>query len=72
MTCIRIPGGVVCVSPFFRLPLADGRRIFMGWHSYCGPTFYRDRDEQREIIEWWNDPLICAALEWFIGRGHRA
>lgn len=72
MTCIRILGGIVCLSPFYRLPLADGRRIFMDWHNYCGPIFYRDRDARREVAEWWNDPLICEALDWFTGRGNRA
>jgi len=72
MTCIRTLGGIVCISPFFRLPLADGRHVFMDWHSYCGPTFYRDRNSLRVIEDWYEDPLICAALDWFVKRGERA
>lgn len=72
MTCIKIEHGYVCVSPFFRLPLADGTRVFMSWHNYLGPMFFRDRDERREIEDWYDNPLICDALEWFTGRGCRA
>lgn len=63
MTCVRIPGGIVCLSPFFRLRLTDGS---------CGPTFFRDRAARRMIDEWWDNPAICAALDWFIQRGKRA
>ncbi len=48
MTCIRIHGGIMCVSPSFRLPLADGTRVYMAWNHYCGPIFYRDRAEAAE------------------------
>lgn len=72
MTCIRFPGGIMCVSPFYRLPLSDGRRVFMDWHNFCGPTFYRDKRSLRQIDNWWDDELICEALEWFQNRGNRA
>lgn len=72
MTCTYTGWGIVCTSPFYRLPLADGRRIFMDWHNYCGPTFYHDRASRREVADWWEDSLICAALGWFQGRGNRA
>lgn len=72
MTCIHHRGTIICVSPFYRLPLSDGRRVFMDWHWFGGPTFYRDRAERRVIEDWWDDPLICAALDWFTGRGNRA
>lgn len=63
--CIR------CVSgrPVFRLPLASGGRVYMEWHSYFGPSFFRDQACQREIETWYLDPEICAALEWFQQRG---
>lgn len=72
MTCIRIAGGIVCVQPFYRLPLADGRRIFMDWHSFCGPTFYHDKNANRPIADWWESPMICQALDWFQQRGNKA
>jgi hypothetical protein len=72
MTCYRIPNGFVCVSPSYRLRLEDGAHVFMAWHHYCGPTFYRDKLERREIDEWWVNPLICKALDWFQGRGNKA
>lgn len=72
MTCISIGNGFVCVSPSFRLRLEDGRHVFMYWHDYCGPIFYKDRKESREIESWWEDKLICKALDWFQARGNRA
>ena len=72
MTCIRIEHGIVCLSPLYRLPLADGARVFMAWHDYLGPTFFHDRNEQREIETWYENPLICDALDWFCKSGHRA
>lgn len=76
MTCVTInthhTRAIVCLSPCYRLPLEDGRRVFMEWHHYCGPTFYHDRLCQREIEVWWDDDDICAALDWFIKRGKRA
>lgn len=58
--------------PFFRLRLADGTCVFLEWHNYVGPTFYRDRACVRSIDEWYDNPLICAALDWFIERGKKA
>jgi hypothetical protein len=72
MTCVRIEHGFICLSPLHKLRLSDGSRVFMVWHNYLGPTFYRDRDECREIEDWFNSPLICNALDWFCQRGHRS
>lgn len=72
MTCVRIEHGFVCGSPFYRLPLADGTRVFMSWHNYLGPIFFRDRAERREIENWYENPRIIEALDWFCTRGHRA
>lgn len=72
MTCHRIPGGIICCSPFYRLPLADGTRVYMEWHSYMGPIFFRDKAAEREIIEWYTNPRIIEALDWFCSRGHKA
>lgn len=56
----------------FRLPLASGGRVFMEWHRYFGPSFWRDRRCTREIDDWYELPEICDALEWFQQRGNRA
>lgn len=72
MTCMRINNGFICTSPFYRLRLDDGRYVFMSWHNYCGPVFFKDRSEQREIDEWWEDLAICRVYRWFIGRGKKA
>ena len=53
----------------FRLPLASGGRVFMEWHRYFGPSFWRDRACTREIETWYEVPEICDALEWFQARG---
>ena len=53
----------------WRLPLAGGGRVFMEFHSYMGPTFFRDRACMREIDGWWDNAEICAALECFVARG---
>lgn len=72
MTCIRIGDGFICVSPFYRLRLEDGGYVYMDWHSYCGPTFYKDKNESRVIDNWWDNPMICKALDWFVARGKKA
>lgn len=72
MPCIQIPNGIVCLSPFFRLPLEDGTRVYMDWHHYCCPTFYKDKAAKRVVEEWWEDERICKALNWFIKRGEKA
>lgn len=72
MPCIRIPNGIITLTDFYRLRLSDGTCVFMDWHWYCGPTFFRDKGQMREIDNWWENPLICDALDWFTGRGKRA
>jgi hypothetical protein len=58
--------------PVWRLPLASGGRVFMDFHSYFGPSFYRDHRCAREIEQWYEDAEIVAALDWFIARGKMA
>lgn len=77
MTCIKLydtrGNSILCVSDrFFRLPLADGTRVFMEFHKYLGPLFYKDKNQTRIIENWDEFPLICDALEWFCKRGHMA
>jgi hypothetical protein len=72
MPCAPFHNGIFCYSPRYRLRLLDGRYIWMDWHSYLGPTFFRDREMKREIKDWWDDPNIGHALDWFIGRGCKA
>jgi len=64
---------IICFSAgWFRLRLASGGYIYMDWHRYLGPTFYSDRAGNRYIDEWWENPEICEALDWFQNRGNRA
>lgn len=72
MTCVRIGGAIVCYQPFYRLRLQDGTCVFMEWHSYLGPTFYRDRKCNRIWEDWYDNPLVCGALDWFTHRGNKA
>lgn len=72
MPCYHIGGAIVTITPTYRLRLEDGRHVFMLYHSYCGPMFYRDRALVREIRDWWEDAAIDRALTWFIRRGRVA
>lgn len=69
MTCIRMGLSMICMSPDYRLRLSDGGYVFMSWHPYCGPMFYKDKALNREIEDWYENTLICDALGWFIDRG---
>lgn len=62
---------IVCTTPFCRLRLADGTCVFLSYHAYLGPMFFRDYEERREIIDWYDNPLIMAAFDWYCQRGHR-
>jgi hypothetical protein len=44
----------------------------MEWHEYHGPAFYKDKNCMREIENWYEDSLICKALDWFVDRGRKA
>lgn len=56
----------------FRLRLSDGTCVFMLFHPYCGPEFFKDKECNRPIENWWENDLIDHALTWFIGRGNKA
>ena len=72
MTCFISKNMIICVNPFYRLPLSDGSRVFMEWHNYFGPTFFKDKECRREIENWYENPFICKALIWFQSRGNTA
>lgn len=62
----------ISFSPSYRLRLEDGTCVFMSWHHYCGPTFFKDRAENREIQKWHENELIIKALDWFCSRDNKA
>ena len=72
MPVVRTANAIIHIADIFRLRLEDGRHVWMDWHPYCGPVFYRDRDTTREIVDWWEDSAIDNALTWFIKRGNKA
>lgn len=72
MPSIHMPGMIIDYTNSYRLRLEDGRRVFMDWHHWCGPTFFSDKAERRMIDEWYDDPLIVKALDWFLTRGKKA
>lgn len=74
MGCEIYPNLIVCnhTTGTYRLPLADGTRVYMDWHEYLGPIFFKDKQCFREIEYWYNNPLICDALDWFQKRGNKA
>jgi len=64
MTCTHIGNAIFCHYPIYRLRLEDGRNVWLEFHPYCGPTFFKDRFCQREIENWWDDVAICRAFDW--------
>lgn len=73
MPCVPINRGIVCgFNPMHKLRLADGTRVFMEWHRYCGPFFFKDKACNREFVDWHEYPLVVDALNWFIDRGNRS
>lgn len=62
---------VACATGYrvWRLPLADGRRVFLEFHSFTGPYLFRDAACTREIEDWYEDPLLVQAVDWFVQRG---
>ena len=72
MPVVRWANTIIHFADIYRLRLDDGRHVFMDWHDYGGPVFYRDRATTREIADWYEDPAIDRALTWFIQRGKRA
>jgi len=70
--CISFKDMTICTIPCFRLRLTDGRYIYMEYHHYLGPNFYRDRKNIRFIEQWWDDPYIVESFEWFESRGKKA
>ena len=56
----------------FRLRTRSGGYAFLWWSDYYGgPEFTRDREGERVIEEWWKNPELRDALDWFIDRGRR-
>lgn len=73
MTCYNFGNAVICTSAgYYRLRLLDGRYIFMEWHNYLGPIFFKDRAGTIEVESWWEDELLCEACNWFHRRGCKA
>jgi hypothetical protein len=49
MTCIRIPGGVLCVPNAFVSLEPYGAKVWCEMHSYLGPTFFRSENAIKPI-----------------------
>lgn len=63
MTCYRVGGGFVCVSPVHSL-VEHGARVWMEWHAYLGPTFYRSEACIKPIVT--PSPKTWAAFnKWY-------
>jgi hypothetical protein len=65
--CLRCLTG----PPVWRLRLASGGHVFLEFHSFTGPYFFRDHACRREIEEWYGVQEIVDALDWWIKRGKR-
>lgn len=75
MPFVRLRNGTalhLLILPHYRLRLDDGGYVYMEFAYFGGPRFYRDRNLTREIEDWWEDPRLVKACEWFCARGHKA
>ena len=55
--------GYVCVAARVTKLM---RGVWMEWHSYLGPTFWRDRDCTKPIMDWVNRPRLIAEFDrWY-------
>ncbi|WP_338512022.1 hypothetical protein [Erwinia aphidicola] len=59
------------ITPSYRLRLDDGGYVYMSWHNWYGPAFYHDKLERRDYEDWYENPSVCRALDWFLARGKR-
>lgn len=41
MTCLRIKDGFLCAADGVVNLEPYGAKVWMEWHRYCGPVFYR-------------------------------
>lgn len=72
MPCYHIGNAIISTTNQYRLRLGNGGYVWMDWHNYLGPLFFRDRLLTRELEFWYEDPYICEALDWFLERKCKA
>lgn len=49
MGCIRIEHGFICEADDFVNLAPFGSKVWMSWHHYLGPTFYRSESAIKQI-----------------------
>ena len=52
--------GIVCFAP---KPIKLMRGVWMEFHSYHGPSFWRDKNCTRPIYDWARRPRIVAEFD---------
>jgi len=50
MTCIKIEYGFLCGSDDFVNLESFGAKVWMSWHHYSGPIFYRSKNAIKPIV----------------------
>lgn len=50
MACVRIEHGFICGPDDFVDMSPFGAKVWMEWHHYLGPTFYRSEAAIKPII----------------------
>lgn len=61
------PAGVICfANPAIKIM----RGVWMEWHDYFGPTFYRDKDCQIFHEDWWERPALVRAFNAWLKTNH--
>jgi hypothetical protein len=64
VTCTRIPGGIVCTSPWGRLHVSN-RYIWVDYHAWCGPSFSYDSAGNIPYVPVdENDPVWLEFSKW--------
>ena len=71
MTCTKFGDVIVCTNPFGRIKLGN-RYIWIDYHAYCGPAFYRDSKMEKpyEPADE-NDPVWAAFEAWLTKQGSK-
>jgi hypothetical protein len=64
MTCIRVPNGIVCVSPEHEVTDANGKTWRFEFHSFLGPTILRKDGQPRARLPGERSPFWPAFTAW--------
>lgn len=67
MTCLKIKDGYLCMDDDFVSLEPYGAKVWMSWHHYLGPTFYRSEAAIKPIMS--PSEKTWDAFERWLNRG---